>query len=185
MRQRGRCYAQLHWQIFSAMGVGAAVGTIGGEAVVPRVSWHAGFQAMMRLTGWIIRLAPLGVFGLIASMVGSAGFSTFRSLGLYMVTIALGLALQLFVTLPLLLILLERIDPRVHFRNLLEPLAVAFSTASSGATLPVTLRAVEHEVGERFLRRGDHRSQRGRDDGRRRDATGTAVRPLSTTSVSR
>ncbi|MDH5628251.1 MAG: dicarboxylate/amino acid:cation symporter, partial [Candidatus Krumholzibacteria bacterium] len=67
--------------------------------------------------------------------------------GLYMLTIALGLLVHMFVILPLLLILLGRINPRVHFRNMLEPLAVAFSTASSGATLPVTLRTVEEKVG--------------------------------------
>jgi Na+/H+-dicarboxylate symporter len=109
--------------------------------------FDAGFQAMMRLAGWVIRLAPLGVFGLIASMVGSTGFSTFKALGLYMLTIAVGLVIHMFVILPLLLILLGRIDPRVHFRNVLEPLAVAFSSSSSGATLPVTLRAVEDRVG--------------------------------------
>jgi len=109
--------------------------------------FDAGFHAMMKLTAWIIALAPLGVFGLMARMVGQTGFSSFKALGLYMVTIAAGLSVHMFVTLPLLLILLGRINPRVHFRNVLEPLAVAFSTASSGATLPVTLRTVEEKVG--------------------------------------
>ncbi len=109
--------------------------------------FDAGFQAMMKLTGWIIALAPLGVFGLITRMVGQTGFASFKALGLYMLTIALGLLVHMFVILPLLLILLGRINPRVHFRNMLEPLAVAFSTASSGATLPVTLRTVEEKVG--------------------------------------
>jgi Na+/H+-dicarboxylate symporter len=109
--------------------------------------FDAGFQVMMKLTGWIIALAPLGVFGLIVSMVGTTGFASFKALGLYMVTIAAGLTLHMFVTLPLLLILLGKINPRVHFRNMMEPLAVAFSTASSGATLPVTLRTVEQKVG--------------------------------------
>ncbi|HET6347782.1 MAG TPA: dicarboxylate/amino acid:cation symporter [Candidatus Krumholzibacteria bacterium] len=109
--------------------------------------FDAGFHAMMRLTGWIIRLAPLGVFGLITTMVATTGFATFKVLGLYMATVAAGLMIHMFVILPLLLILLGRINPRIHFRNMLEPLAVAFSTASSGATLPVTLRAVEERVG--------------------------------------
>ncbi len=109
--------------------------------------FDAGFEAMMRLTGWIIRLAPIGVFGLIVRMVGQTGFSSFKALGLYMLTIAAGLTIHMFVILPLLLIVLGRINPRVHFRNMLEPLAVAFSTASSGATLPVTLRTVEEKVG--------------------------------------
>jgi Na+/H+-dicarboxylate symporter len=108
--------------------------------------FDAGFQAMMKLTGWIIRIAPLGVFSLIAKVVGTTGFDAFRALGLYMLTIASGLTIHLFVTLPLLLLLLGRINPRIHFRNMIEPLTMAFSTSSSGATLPVTLRTVETEV---------------------------------------
>jgi Na+/H+-dicarboxylate symporter len=102
---------------------------------------------MMRLTGWIIRTAPIGVFALIAKVVGTTGFDAFRALGLYMITIASGLLIHLFITLPLLLLLLGRISPRIHFRNMLEPLTMAFSTSSSGATLPVTLRTVEEKVG--------------------------------------
>jgi len=109
--------------------------------------FDAGFQAMMRMTGWIIRIAPLGVFSLIAKVVGTTGFDAFRALGLYMLTIAAGLTVHLFVTLPLLLLLLGRINPFIHFRNMIEPLTMAFSTSSSGATLPVTLRTVETRVG--------------------------------------
>ena len=109
--------------------------------------FDSGFQAMMKLTGWIIALAPIGVFGLIARMVGQTGFGAFKALGLYMLTIAIGLTIHMFVILPLLLIVLGRINPRVHFRNMMEPLAVAFSTSSSGATLPVTLRATEERAG--------------------------------------
>lgn len=105
------------------------------------------FQAMMKLTSGVILFAPVGVFGLIARMVGTSGLGAFKAMGLYMVTIASGLGVHLFLTLPLLLILLGRIDPRIHFRNMVEPLAMAFSTSSSGATLPVTIRAVEQKVG--------------------------------------
>jgi Na+/H+-dicarboxylate symporter len=134
--------------IFFAILFGAA---IAGLPERPRATlvgfFEAAFAAMMRLTGWIIRLAPLGVFGLITRVVGTTGFDAFRALGLYMLTIAAGLTVHLFLTLPLLLLLLGRINPRIHFRNMLEPLTMAFSTSSSGATLPVTLRAVEEKVG--------------------------------------
>jgi len=106
-----------------------------------------GFEVMMKLTGGVIRFAPLGVFGLIAKMVGSSGLASFKAMGLYMLTIALGLSVHLFLVLPLLLILLGKIRPRIHFKNMAEPLAMAFSTSSSGATLPVTLRTVEEKVG--------------------------------------
>ncbi len=107
----------------------------------------AAFATMMKLTGGVIRFAPVGVFGLIARAVGESGLEIFRPLGLYMLTIALGLTVHLFITLPLLLLLLGRIRPWIHFRNMTEPLAMAFSTSSSLATLPVTIGAVEGKVG--------------------------------------
>ena len=109
--------------------------------------FNAAFAVMMKLTGTIIKFAPLGVFGLIAQVVGKTGFEAFTALAVYMVTIASGLTIHLLLVLPLVLLLVGRINPLIHFRNMAEPLAMAFSTSSSGATLPVTLNAVENKVG--------------------------------------
>ncbi len=109
--------------------------------------FQSAFEAMMALTSGIIRLAPIGVFALIARVAGTSGLEAFQALALYMLTIALGLAIHLFVSLPLLLRFLGGIDPRIHFRNMVNPLTMAFSTSSSAATLPVTIRAVEQKVG--------------------------------------
>ena len=109
--------------------------------------FESAFAAMMALTSGILRLAPIGVFGLIAPVAASSGLEAFRALGLYMLAIAVGLAVHLFLTLPLLLRVLGGIRPRVHFRNMADALSMAFSTSSSAATLPVTLRAVEQRVG--------------------------------------
>jgi Na+/H+-dicarboxylate symporter len=105
------------------------------------------FQAMMKLTDGVIRFLPIGVFALITGMVGTTGFSAFRSLALYMATLSAGLTIHLFITLPLLLLLLGRISPKIHFANMRGPLLIAFSTSSSGATLPVTMHTVETKVG--------------------------------------
>lgn len=105
------------------------------------------FTAMMRLTGGIIKFLPIGVFALIARMVATTGFDAFKPLALYALTIASGLTIHMFVTLPLLLIVLGRIRPKIHFANMREPLLVAFSTSSSAATMPVTLNAMEKKVG--------------------------------------
>ena len=102
---------------------------------------------MMRLTSGIIKFLPIGVFALITRMVGTTGFESFKPLALYAVTIFSGLTVHFLVTLPLLLIVLGRISPRIHFANMREALLVAFSTSSSGATLPVTMASVEHKVG--------------------------------------
>jgi proton glutamate symport protein len=134
--------------IVFAILLGLAIGRL---ADGPRVHllgvFEAGFQAMMVLTGGIIRLAPLGVFGLITNAVASAGLASFQALGWYALTVATGLATHLFLVLPLLLLLVGGIRPWVHFRNMAEPLAMAFSTSSSAATLPVTIRAVEQRAG--------------------------------------
>ena len=134
--------------IFFAIVFGAAITTLPERSRTIVVDlFDALFQVMMRLTSGIITLLPIGVFALITRMVGTTGFDAFRPLALYALTLASGLTLHLFITLPLLLILLGRISPRIHFANMREPLLVAFSTSSSGATLPVTLEAVEHKVG--------------------------------------
>ncbi len=102
---------------------------------------------MMRLTSGIIKFLPIGVFALITKMVATTGFDAFKALALYAATIASGLTIHLLITLPVLLIVLGRIAPRIHFANMREPLLIAFSTSSSGATLPVTLNTVEKNVG--------------------------------------
>jgi len=109
--------------------------------------FDAVFQAMMRLTQGVIVFLPIGVFALITRLVGESGLDSFFALGLYMVTILVSLSVHLFVTLPLVLILLGGISPRVHFTNMFDALMMAFSTSSSAATLPLTMQNVERKVG--------------------------------------
>ncbi len=134
--------------IFFSIVFGAAVTTLPDkpQRIVTEL-FDALFEAMMRLTSGIIKFLPIGVFALIARMVATTGFEGFRPLALYALTIFSGLTVHFFVTLPLLLIFLGRISPKIHFANMREPLLVAFSTSSSGATLPVTMNAVENKVG--------------------------------------
>lgn len=105
------------------------------------------FETMMILTGFVIRFLPLGVLGLVVKAAGEADTTTFVAMGKYMLTIALALLVHLFVVLPLLLLLLGRINPRIHFRNMASAMLTAFSTSSSGATMPVTMQCVEKRVG--------------------------------------
>lgn len=110
--------------------------------------FEAGFETMMRLTSGIIHfVAPIGVFGLIVRLVGTTGLGAFKSLGLYALMLVCGLTIHLFISLPLILRFLGGINPMVHFKNMVEPIVTAFSTSSSGATLPVTINAVENKVG--------------------------------------
>ena len=105
------------------------------------------FKAMMTLTTGIIKLLPIGVFGLMVTLVGATGLESFGNLGRYVVGLTSGLTIHFFITLPLLLYFWGRVSPWKHAMNMREPLLVAFSTSSSAATLPVTFRTVTDKVG--------------------------------------
>lgn len=109
--------------------------------------FNSGFTAMMNLTRWIIRLLPIGVFGLIVKAVSTAGFELFKAVGMYMVTIALGLTIHLLVVLPIVFFLFTRINPLKHYKAMASAMVTAFSSSSSGATLPVTMDCVENNAG--------------------------------------
>ncbi|MEJ2614135.1 MAG: dicarboxylate/amino acid:cation symporter [Ignavibacteriaceae bacterium] len=114
---------------------------------------NAGFEVMMKLTSFIIKFAPLGIFGIVAGVVAeqagdkAALVGILQRLGLYMSTVLLGLIFHAFITLPLILRLYGKVNPWLHFKAMTTPLLTAFSTSSSSATLPLTLEAVEDEVG--------------------------------------
>ena len=133
--------------VFSIL-FGAALGALEEATRQPVVAFFDGaFQAMMKLTGIVLKVAPIGVFGLMTRAVATFGLDAFGAMALYMLTIAIGLTIHVGVTLPAALRFFGGIRPSIHFRNIAEPLALAFSTSSSAATLPVTISAVERKVG--------------------------------------
>ncbi len=109
--------------------------------------FEAIFEAIMKITETVIMLAPLGVLGLISKAVATSGFDLFAAVGIYMLTIIAGLSIHLLITLPILFFLFTRINPILHFRAMASAMATAFSTSSSSATLPVTMRSVEENAG--------------------------------------
>ena len=134
--------------IFFAILCGVAMVQLRGEARTTLTTLvNASFDLMMKITSGVIRLAPLGVLGLITTAVAASGVGAFATLGLYMLTIIAGLLIHFLITLPLLLKLVGGMNPLTHYRNMAEALLTAFSTSSSSATLPVTLRCVEEKVG--------------------------------------
>lgn len=102
---------------------------------------------IMHMVEWIMRLAPYGVFALITRTFASQGLDILLPLASYVLTLTAALAIQLFVTYPLLLRLLASLNPITFLKKMRDPAAFAFSTASSGATIPVTLHTVEHKMG--------------------------------------
>ena len=134
--------------IFFCIVFGAAVTTL-PEGPRTKITGlvSALFQAMMALTTGIIKLLPIGVFGLMVTMVTETGLMAFGNLAQYVVALTSGLAIHFLITLPLLLYFWARVSPWKHAMNMREPLLVAFSTSSSAATLPVTLKTVQEKVG--------------------------------------
>ena len=107
-------------------------------------------EAFMILTGWIIEIAPFGILGLIASKIGlEGGFRHFIpeliAVGKYSLTVLLGLAIHGFVVLPLILWTLGKRSPWQFFKGVATPLLNAFSSASSSATLPLTISEIENK----------------------------------------
>ena len=109
--------------------------------------FDSAFEAMMKVTEAVIRLAPLGVLGLITKAVSTAGIDLFGDLAIYMATILSGLSIHLLITLPLIFYLFTRYNPILHFRAMATAMITAFSTSSSNATLPLTMRCVEKNAG--------------------------------------
>ena len=114
--------------------------------------FNAFFEVMMKITMFIIKFAPLGIFGIVSNIVakqtmqGNLGV-VFSSLGFYMLTVVLALATHAFITLPFLVKFIGKANPVKHARGMATALLTAFSTASSSATLPLTMEAVEHKSG--------------------------------------
>ncbi len=107
------------------------------------------FELMMKITLFVIRFTPLGVFALVAGIVSThSDLGTLAgNMGIYMITVMAGLAFHGIITLPVSIRYLARVRPLEHLRALRVALLTAFSTSSSGATLPLTMEAVEHRIG--------------------------------------
>ena len=107
----------------------------------------AASEAVSMIVHWIMAFAPIGVYALILPVIYQTGFGLFANLGKYVITVILALAIHLTVTMPLVLMLVARVHPLKHFRAVKEALIMAFSTASSSATLPLTMECVRDRVG--------------------------------------
>ncbi len=105
------------------------------------------FETMMRITLWVMMFTPLGVFGLVAEEVTQTGFEAFRPLLTFFFTALFSLLGHTLITLPLLLYFIGGVNPWRHYRAMSSAMLTAFSTASSSATLPLTMECVEKKAG--------------------------------------
>jgi Na+/H+-dicarboxylate symporter len=133
--------------IFFSLILGVALSSVGEKARALVGLFEAFNGVMMKITDWIMRLAPLGVFALMAFTIGQMGLSVIKPLSLYIATVALGLGIHAFITLPILLGVFGRYSPLKFIRDVFSAVATAFSTASSAATLPITMDCLEKNTG--------------------------------------
>ena len=108
-------------------------------------------SAIMRIVHWVIALTPVGVACIIAARVGEAGggealYSMAASIAKYMVAVIAGLGIHGLVVLPLVLFVFARRNPFAYVRHMSKALLTAFSTASSSATLPLTMSGAIEEA---------------------------------------
>lgn len=109
--------------------------------------WEGVFQTMMGITMFVMKFAPIGVFGLVAKTVAKTGFDALVPMLVFFFTVLAALFVHAFITLPVLLKVIGKITPIKHIKAMSPAMLTAFSTASSSATLPLTLECIEKNAG--------------------------------------
>lgn len=113
--------------------------------------WQGVFQVMMKITDLVMKFAPIGVFALVAKVVAGMESEALSglaaTLGMFFLSVVLALATHALIVLPLLLKFIGGVQPKRHFQAMAPALLTAFSTASSSATLPMTMECVEKNAG--------------------------------------
>ncbi len=112
--------------------------------------FDAVFEVMMKITLFIIKFTPLGIFGIVTREVARNSeqlASIAGSLAIYSLCVISALAIHAFISLPLIVRFIGKAKPFAHMKNMITPLLTAFSTSSSSATLPLTMEALENNSG--------------------------------------
>ena len=105
------------------------------------------YEICMKLIGWVIELAPYAVACLLFTLTAKLGVDVLKQLGWFVVTVIAALSLHMFVVFPILLKFVGGVSPLWFFKKAESAMLTAFSTSSSSASLPTTLRVVEEGLG--------------------------------------
>ncbi len=132
--------------IFTLM-FGTATAFIGDTARPFVAFFEAVFAATMRIVDWVMIFAVPGVFALTFTAISHSGVGIFYKMMPFMGAVLLALLIQILIVYPLLLYVLARVNFMNLYRAISEAILVAFGTASSSATLPVTLACIERRGG--------------------------------------
>lgn len=133
--------------IFFALFLGIGITAI-GEKAQPVYSFFEGFsEVMYKITGMVMLFAPIGVFGLVAPIVGTYGLDVLLPLAKVILAVAIGSILHVLVTYSIAVKVFAKMNPLKFFKGILPASLVAFSTCSSAGTLPVTIKNTEENLG--------------------------------------
>lgn len=136
--------------IFFALLVGVSLLTIGEKGKPVADLMESSSDMMLRITHWVMEVAPFGVFALIASVAGTQGVSALLDVITLALAVVIGSVTHLLVVHGLIIIKLTlKLSPVMFFRGARDAMLVAFSTSSSSATLPVSMSVAEENLGIR------------------------------------
>ena len=133
--------------IFFALLLGFLLGHLGKKVATVNRFFTQFNAIMMKMISWILKVAPFGIFCLIARTFTNLGITGIIPMLKFIGTVYLGLVLQLFVTYMIILVVFTRLNP-IHFLRKFWPVMVfAFSTSSSNATIPLNMETLEKNIG--------------------------------------
>jgi len=137
--------------IIASILFGAAFASLGKQSKVMVEVFTILDKAIMKIVNWIMIFTPIGIFSLIAQRIGMEGgggavIELAMEIGKYVLSVVVGLSIHGLIVLPIILILFAKRNPLEYVQNLGKALLTAFSTASSSATLPLTMEGVIDEA---------------------------------------
>ncbi|MBP3953216.1 dicarboxylate/amino acid:cation symporter [Bacillus suaedae] len=133
--------------IFFAIFVGFALAFLGEKTKGVHSLMEQGNEIMMFLVTIAMKLAPYGAFGLIASALGKQGLEALSSMGMYMFCVILALVLHVLIVYSATAYFLGKMNPIHFFKNFFPAMTIAFSTSSSNATLPASMKTAQEKLG--------------------------------------
>ncbi|MDC1174558.1 dicarboxylate/amino acid:cation symporter [Bacteriovoracaceae bacterium] len=99
----------------------------------------------MTIIAWAMKIAPYAIFGMMTSVAANTGLKALQSMSFYIMTVFSGFIIFVFFY-SMLILIFKKISPFVFFKKIINPILLAFSTSSSAATMPITLKAAEEEL---------------------------------------
>ena len=134
--------------IFFALLMGVSLLTIGDKGKPVADLMEASTEVMLRITHWVMEVAPFGVFALIAWVSGTQGVAALLDVITLAIAVLIGCIAHMVIMHGLIIMkLMLKLSPVMFFRGARDAMLVAFSTSSSSATLPVTMSVAEENLG--------------------------------------